>query len=165
MGPNTSETIKGGGPLAVKTKEAAKFGEWELRKVESGRWYARIQGDKKNGTATDLNISINRHDGRIEFWQGNKYEIIGGEATSTSARLFFTPKGKLDEIEHFDMGMKLPKVQVLEENIQNFLKSKEVQKALAEVNEEIEKRERTKEFNRQAKEHEKIHGRFSKPLK
>jgi len=151
MGGNTSETIKGGGPIAMKKKETekTKFGEFELRKVESGRWHARIQEDKKSGTATDLNITINRHDGRIEFGQSNKYEIIGGEATGTSAKLLFNQKGKLDEIEHFNMGMKLPKVSVLEEHMQNFLKNSEVQKALAEVNEEIEgQHKKTQEFRR-----------------
>lgn len=148
---NTSETIKGGGPIAMKKKETEKpkFAEWELRKVDSVSWHARIHENKKNGTATDLSITVNRHDGRIEFWQGDKYEIIGGEATSTSAKLFFTQKGKLDEIEHFSMGMKLPKVSLLEEHMQNFLKNSEVQKVLAEVNKEIEgQHKRTQEFRR-----------------
>ena len=151
IGGNTSETLKGGGPIAMKTKETEKpkFGKFELSKVDSVSWHARIEENKKNGTATDLNISINRHDGRIEFWQGNKYEIVGGEATGTSARLFFTQKGKLDEIEHFNMGMKLPKVSVLEEHMQNFLKNSGVQKVLAEVNKEMgEQNKRTQRFGK-----------------
>jgi hypothetical protein len=147
---------EGKGPIALKTKETEKptFGKFELSKVDSVSWHARIQENKKNGTATDLNISINRHDGRIEFWQGDKYESISGggisgEATDKSARLFFTQKAKLDEIEHFHMGMKLPKVPVLEEQMQGFLKSREVQKVLDEVNKEIEgQHRRTQEFRK-----------------
>ena len=138
------------GPLALKNKETEKpkFGKFELSKVDSLSWHSRIEEDKKNGTATDLNISINRHDGRIEFWQGNKHETISGEATGTSAKLFFTQKAKLDEIEHFAMGMKLPKVSVLEEHMQNFLKNSGVQKVLAEVNKGIEEQlKRTEEFS------------------
>jgi hypothetical protein len=128
----------------------AKFGPWELAQVGPMQWSARIKKDEKNGTATDLDITINRHDGRIEFWQGNKYESISGETTGTAARLFFTQKAKLDEIAHVDTGMKLPKVSVLEEQMHDFLENGGVQKALSEVNKEIEKRERIKEFNRQA---------------
>jgi hypothetical protein len=149
-GDGASDDIVGKGPIAMKRKEAEKpkFGEFELKNVDSLSWQARIHEDKKNGTATELNITVNRQDGRLGFSEKEKYQDITGEKTGKSAELFFTQKGKIDDIGHVDFGMKLPKVSTLEEQMQGFLKNGGVQKALAEVNEDLQKRERVKQFNR-----------------